>query len=147
MDVMLKIEWYTPLALNCQKGQHLPTLEVYKNQSPIFCIGSMNSLSYCERPNICRARHPNNSLKQRNCSPNVSLGVSKVAQKGRSWVLVTFQAKPFHNKAVHNQILDFLGRGCVNCKMHRNPEKTSPKSSRKSAQKWEFCKKLKPRKN
>ena len=23
---------YTPLALNCQKGQHLPALEVYKNQ-------------------------------------------------------------------------------------------------------------------
>ena len=27
-------EFYTPLALNCQKGQHLPALEVYKNQSP-----------------------------------------------------------------------------------------------------------------
>ena len=26
-------EIYTPLALNCQKGQHLPALEVYKNQS------------------------------------------------------------------------------------------------------------------
>ena len=27
-------EFYTPLVLNCQKGQHLPALEVYKNQSP-----------------------------------------------------------------------------------------------------------------
>ena len=27
-------EFYTPLALNRQKGQHLPALEVYKNQSP-----------------------------------------------------------------------------------------------------------------
>ena len=26
--------FYTPLALNCQKGQHLSALEVYKNQSP-----------------------------------------------------------------------------------------------------------------
>ena len=25
---------YIPLALNCRKGQHLPALEVYKNQSP-----------------------------------------------------------------------------------------------------------------
>ena len=29
-------EFYTPLALNCQEGQHLPALEVYKNQSPMF---------------------------------------------------------------------------------------------------------------
>ena len=29
-------EFYTPLALNCQKGQHLPAPEVYKNQSPIL---------------------------------------------------------------------------------------------------------------
>ena len=28
-------EFYTPLALNSQKGQCLPALEVYKNQSPI----------------------------------------------------------------------------------------------------------------
>ena len=28
-------EFYTPLALNCQKRQHLSALEVYKNQSPI----------------------------------------------------------------------------------------------------------------
>ena len=27
-------EFHTPLALNCRKGQHLPALEVYKNQSP-----------------------------------------------------------------------------------------------------------------
>ena len=27
-------DFYTPLALNCQKEQHLPALEVYKNQSP-----------------------------------------------------------------------------------------------------------------
>ena len=27
-------EFYTPLALNCQKGQHLPALEVYKIQFP-----------------------------------------------------------------------------------------------------------------
>ena len=25
-------DFYTPLALNCQKGQHLPALEVYKNR-------------------------------------------------------------------------------------------------------------------
>ena len=29
-------DFYTPLALNCEKGQHLPALEVYKNQSPSF---------------------------------------------------------------------------------------------------------------
>ena len=29
-------EFYTPLALNCQKGQQLSALEVYKNQSPIL---------------------------------------------------------------------------------------------------------------
>ena len=29
-------EFYTPLALNRQKGQHLPALEVYKNQSPNY---------------------------------------------------------------------------------------------------------------
>ena len=27
-------DFYTPLALNSQKGQHLPAPEVYKNQSP-----------------------------------------------------------------------------------------------------------------
>ena len=27
-------DFYTPLALNCEKGQHLPALEVYKSQSP-----------------------------------------------------------------------------------------------------------------
>ena len=26
-------DFYTPLALICQKGQHLPALEVYKNQA------------------------------------------------------------------------------------------------------------------
>ena len=30
-----KQDFYAPLALNCQKGQHLRALEVYKNQSPI----------------------------------------------------------------------------------------------------------------
>ena len=29
-------DFYTPLALNCQEGQHLPALEVFQNQSPIF---------------------------------------------------------------------------------------------------------------
>ena len=28
------LEFYTPLALNRQKGQHLSALEVYKNESP-----------------------------------------------------------------------------------------------------------------
>ena len=28
----------TPLALNCEKGQHLPALEVYKNQSPSVMV-------------------------------------------------------------------------------------------------------------
>ena len=28
-------DFYTPLALKMAKGQHLPALEVYKNQSPI----------------------------------------------------------------------------------------------------------------
>ena len=27
-------EFYTRVALNCQKGRHLPALEVYKNHSP-----------------------------------------------------------------------------------------------------------------
>ena len=29
-------DFYTPLALKTAKGQHLPALEVYKNQSPII---------------------------------------------------------------------------------------------------------------
>ena len=29
---------YTPLVLNCQKGQDLPALEVYKNQSPMAVV-------------------------------------------------------------------------------------------------------------
>ena len=29
-------DFYTPLALKTAKGQHLPALEVYKNESPIF---------------------------------------------------------------------------------------------------------------
>ena len=29
-------DFYTPLALNCVKRQHLPAPEVYKNQSPII---------------------------------------------------------------------------------------------------------------
>ena len=33
-------EFYTPLALNCPKGQHLPAPEVYKNQSPMMCLDS-----------------------------------------------------------------------------------------------------------
>ena len=32
--VLREEDFYTPLALNYQKGQHLPALEVYKNQSP-----------------------------------------------------------------------------------------------------------------
>ena len=28
-------DFYTPLPLNCPKGQHLPALVVYKNQSPM----------------------------------------------------------------------------------------------------------------
>ena len=31
-------EFYTLLALNRQKGQHLPELELYKNQSPILRV-------------------------------------------------------------------------------------------------------------
>ena len=34
-------DFYTPLALNCQKGQHLPALEVYKNQSPTMTENTM----------------------------------------------------------------------------------------------------------
>ena len=30
-------DFYTPLALKRTEGQHLPALEVYKNQSPIRC--------------------------------------------------------------------------------------------------------------
>ena len=36
-------DFYTPLARNCPKGQHLPALEVYKNQSPI--IGDLFTFS------------------------------------------------------------------------------------------------------
>ena len=31
-------EFFSPLALNCQKGQHLPALHVYKNQSPSVMV-------------------------------------------------------------------------------------------------------------
>ena len=31
-------DFYTPLALKTAKGQHLPALVVYKNQSPIFFL-------------------------------------------------------------------------------------------------------------
>ena len=33
-------DFYTPLVLNCQKGQHLPALEVYENQSPTNALFS-----------------------------------------------------------------------------------------------------------
>ena len=34
--------FYTPLLLNCQKGQHLPAPEVYKNQSPSYsCVSEL----------------------------------------------------------------------------------------------------------
>ena len=37
-------EFYAPLALSCQKGQHLPAPEVYKNQSPKLISGDFSSL-------------------------------------------------------------------------------------------------------
>ena len=43
-------EFYTPLPLNCQKGQRLPAPEVYKNQSPILnCLSlSLDRVSTAE---------------------------------------------------------------------------------------------------
>ena len=53
-------DFYTPLALNCEKGQHLPAPEVYKNQSPKKKENCPNSLIYI-RNNRC--------LKLRRCRP------------------------------------------------------------------------------
>ena len=38
-------KFYTPLALNCQKGQHLPELEVYKNQSPSGVLQNLKEIN------------------------------------------------------------------------------------------------------
>ena len=35
-------DFNTPLALNCQKGQHLPALDVYKNE--VFLVGGLPCL-------------------------------------------------------------------------------------------------------
>ena len=43
-------DFYTPLALQTAKGQHLPALEVYKKQSPILRV---NSIEYQDVRNIC----------------------------------------------------------------------------------------------
>ena len=38
-------DFYTPLALKTAKGQHLPALEVYKNQSPIVGANVMMTVA------------------------------------------------------------------------------------------------------
>ena len=48
-------DFYTPLALNCQKGQHLPALEVYKNLSPI--PSSQKSAKECKRAQKSTEEH------------------------------------------------------------------------------------------
>ena len=51
-------EFYIPLALNCQKGQHLPAPEVYKNQSPNsrkFGVLSAPALVAQMLHHLCRA--------------------------------------------------------------------------------------------
>ena len=52
-------EFYTPLALKSQNSQHLPALEVYKNQSPSFAkreklpfLGLFASLGWCSKNTI-----------------------------------------------------------------------------------------------
>ena len=42
-SVLRAQDFYTPLALNCPKGQQLTALEVYKNQSPKYFCKSMPS--------------------------------------------------------------------------------------------------------
>ena len=52
-------EIFTLLALNCQKGQHLPTLEVYKNQSP------KNLVSFQGFPGKFPEKSPQNNLNRK----------------------------------------------------------------------------------
>ena len=49
-------ELHTALALSCQKGQHLPALEVYKNQSPkiIMRFESCDSSHALPRPFVAK---------------------------------------------------------------------------------------------
>ena len=43
-------EFYTPLALNCQKGQHLPALEVYKKQVKVSGLPRNEDVCFLEIP-------------------------------------------------------------------------------------------------
>ena len=56
-------EFYTLLALNCQKGQHLPALEVYKNQSPTpLQFHFLEPSFFFFTPIFCSRGRPSDSL-------------------------------------------------------------------------------------
>ena len=54
-------KFYTPLALNCQKGQHLPALEVYKNKSLSKTSRGFKKLSGFSDPSRSQERSPTNT--------------------------------------------------------------------------------------
>ena len=57
-------EFYTPLALNCQKEQHLSALEAYKNQSPNFpeILENLEILEISENPQIVENKKENPTI-------------------------------------------------------------------------------------
>ena len=68
-------DFYTPLALKTAKGQHLPALEVYKNQSPIFTddLSSSNRKPAGRNRRIRAARRP--QIAESPATRPLSLGI------------------------------------------------------------------------
>ena len=68
LRVLRAQDFFTPLPLNCQKGQHLPAPVVYKNQSPLYsrgwwgehlaplCMALVDPVGFCQLATECH-RH------------------------------------------------------------------------------------------
>ena len=89
-------EFYTPLALNCQKGQHLPAPEVCKNQSSIFarnfpCDTVTGGCKMGATGSFCRgvedaARHPCDIFfKLRGCAATLCARHCVARQGSQQW--------------------------------------------------------------
>ena len=57
-------EFYTPLALSCQKEQHLSALEVYKNQSPNFYSSLSRQTWHQLQKSFCNDPFPNDPISE-----------------------------------------------------------------------------------
>ena len=49
------------------------------------------------------------------------------------------QAKTFHNETFHSKVLEFPGRGCFHCKVHRKSGKKAQNPAENEAQRCECC--------